>query len=127
MLEEIRFNKLSAAKKILKRCKYLKSPCVLVEERKIKKLKLVTTLIHPPTMSGDVLHDHNAPTPSVPNAVLPASVPSLDSGINSFKSLAYEAIFFMKWKFMILNKKDQEQDALPSEQEQNLIEKNLQL
>jgi hypothetical protein len=32
MFEEIRFNKLSAAKKILTRCKYLNNPCVLVEE-----------------------------------------------------------------------------------------------
>jgi hypothetical protein len=112
MSEEIRFNKLSAVKKILKRCKYLKSPCVLVEERKIKKLKLVATLIHPPTVSGDALHDHNAPAPSAPDALLPASVPSPDSGISSIKILPYEAIFFMRWEFIKLNKKDQEQDAL---------------
>jgi hypothetical protein len=112
MFEEIRFNKLSSAKKILKRCKYLNSSCVLVEERKIKKLKLVATLIHPPTMSGDALHGHNAPVPSAPNAVLPANVPSPDSGIGSIKSLAYAPIFFMKWEFIKLNKKNQEQDAL---------------
>jgi hypothetical protein len=56
-------------------------------------------------MSGDALHDHNAPVPSAPNA-------APDSGIGSIKSVAYEAIFFMKWEFIKLNKKNQEQDAL---------------
>jgi hypothetical protein len=90
----------------------LNNPCVLVEEWKIKKGKIGGNTDSPTHMSGDALHDHNAPVPSAPNAVLPASVPWTDSGIGSIESLAYEAIFFMKWEFIKLNRKDQEQDAL---------------
>jgi hypothetical protein len=102
---------LAAAKKMLKKFKYWKSPCILAEERKIKRSKLVATLSQPPTVSEHASHDHNA---SAPNALIgvPATVPLPDTGISSIRSLAYEAIFFMKWKFIKLNKKDLEQDAL---------------
>jgi hypothetical protein len=78
---------------MLKRFKYWKSPCVLVEESKIKRSKLVATL------SGNAIHDHNAPAPNTPKAVLLASVPSPVIGINSIKSHAY--IFYFPYEMGI--------------------------
>jgi hypothetical protein len=95
MSEEIRYNKLPAAKKLLKRFKYWKKHCVIVEERKIKTSKLVATLSYSPTVSEDASHDHNAPAPSAQKAALSASVPSPEGCIHNIKSLAYEDIFFM--------------------------------
>jgi hypothetical protein len=112
MSEVIRNYNLSAAKKMLERFKYWKSHWSHVEERKIKTSKFVATLSHPPTVSEDASHDHNAPAPSAPKAVLSASVPSPECCIHSIKSLAYEAIFFKKWEFIKLNKKNLEQGAL---------------
>jgi hypothetical protein len=72
----------------------------------------VTTLSHPPTVSEHALYECYAPTPNAPKGVLSASVSSPVISINSIKILAYEAIFFMKWEFIKLNQKGQEQDAL---------------
>jgi hypothetical protein len=83
---------------MLKRFKYWKSSCVLAVERKVKGSKLVATLSHPPSVSEDASHDNNAPAPSAPIGVFPATVPSPDTGINSIKSLAYEAISYFHYE-----------------------------
>jgi hypothetical protein len=73
---------------MLKRFKYWKSSCVLAEERKIKGSRLVATLSDPPTVREDASHDHNVPVQNASIGVLPATVPSPDSGISSIKRLA---------------------------------------
>jgi hypothetical protein len=60
--------------------------------------------------------------------VLPASVSSSDTAIDSSKSLAYESFPFINWESITSNKKDLEQDALNlcnKKTEEYLKEKNL--
>jgi hypothetical protein len=66
--EEVRLNKLSAGKNLL-RFKYWERPWVLVHERKMKRSKLVAILNHPLTMNEESPYKHNAPAPSAPHAV----------------------------------------------------------
>jgi hypothetical protein len=106
MSEEIRLKKLAAAKKILKAFQHRNSPGVPAGAKK-KKKKKIKNAGNP--QSTTVSED--APAPTAREAVSPASVPSLDTGLDSIEGLEYEVIPFINWEAITSKKEGLERDA----------------
>jgi hypothetical protein len=77
---------LAAAKKIVNAFQHKNSPSVPTgAKKKIKNSGNPELLI----ICEDVPQNHDAPAPTDHEGVLPASIPSPETGINSSKNLAY--------------------------------------
>jgi hypothetical protein len=109
--EEIRLQKLAAAKKMLNAFQLKNSPHVPVGTKKKQKTKNGNPEL--PTICEDVPPNCSAPAPAACEDALPASVPSPDIGIKSHKKLAYEAFPVINWETVVKSRKnDLEGDAL---------------
>jgi hypothetical protein len=126
--EEIRLQKLAAAKKMLNAFQLRNSPRVPVGVKKKQKIKNGNPEL--PTICEDVPPNRSAPAPTACEGALAASVPSPDTGIKSHKKLVYEAFPVINWETVVTSRKnDLEGDALNvcNDKTKDLKEKNLQL